>query len=94
PRLSRTAEGMVFTPGEGTPMPLRYDGERLTVAGRPEFFRGGSQYEAILKAIHRALGACVHDDAGAHWFLPLAVAPDGFHSHWVGRGSETCTRPM
>jgi hypothetical protein len=93
-KLSRTSDGLLYTPTEGLTMPLRYEDGRLTVPGWPEFFRGGSEYEAVLKMIHRALGACVHDDGGAHWFLPLALAPDGFHSHWVGRGSPTCTRPM
>lgn len=76
-------------------MPLRYHGSRLTVAGLPEFFRGGSDYERAPKAIRSRLEACVHDDSGAHWFLEaLPLAPDGFHSHWVGRGPATCTRPL
>lgn len=95
PRLSRTPEGLAYMPAVGSVMELRYDGSRLTVAGLPAFFRGGSEYERELKAIRSRLGACVHDDSGAHWFVEgLAVAPDGFHSHWVGRGSPTCTRPL
>jgi hypothetical protein len=95
PRLHRTVDGLVFTPSAGVPMPLRHDGTRLTVQGLPEFFRAGTEYERALKEIRLRLAACVHDDAGAHWFLEgLAIAPDGFHSHWVGRGSATCTRPL
>lgn len=95
PMLYRTRDGLIFTPPGGSAMPLRYDGSRLTIDGLPEFFRGGSDYERALKDIRLRLGACVHDDSGAHWFLEgLTVAPDGFHSHWVGRGSATCTRPV
>lgn len=93
-RISSKSDGLEFAAAGGPPMALLYDGQRLVVEGRPEFFRRGSEYEAALKAIHRALGGCVHDDSGAHWFLPLDVAPDGFHSHWVGRGAATCTRPL
>lgn len=95
PMLRRTPDGLVFTPPSGPAMPLRYDGSRLTIEGLPEFFRGGTEYEHMLREIRQRLGACVHDDAGAHRFLVgLAVAPDGFHCHWVGRGSATCTRPL
>ena len=95
PMLHRTPDGLVFTPPGGSAMPLRYDRSRLTIEGLPEFFRGGTEYERVLREIRLRLGACVHDDGGAHWFLEgLAVAPDGFHSHWVGRGSATCTRPL
>lgn len=95
PSLHRTTDGLIFTPTSGPEMTFRYDGSRLTIDGLPEFFRGGSEYERALRDIRLRLSACVHDDSGAHWFLEnLPVAPDGFHSHWVGRGSATCTRPL
>jgi hypothetical protein len=94
PVLTRTRTGVVFAPLSRLPMSLRHDGERLIVEGVPDFFRAGSQHEQVLKLIRLMLRACVHDDSGAHWFLEgLAIAPDGFHNHWVGRGSPTCTRP-
>jgi hypothetical protein len=92
--LSRNSEGLQFTPRQGPSMLLRYDGERLTVQGLPDYFRPGSEYELLLMSINFCLGACVHDDSGAHWFLNgLDKAPDGFVCHWVGKGSPTCTRP-
>jgi hypothetical protein len=94
PRLSRSPEGLEFTPKLGPSMSLRYDGERLTVQGLPDYFRPGSEYELALMSMNFCLGACVHDDSGAHWFLNgLDKAPDGFVCHWVGKGSPTCTRP-
>jgi hypothetical protein len=85
---------LAYAPREGAVMALRYNGQRLTVTGLPEFFRAGSDYELMLKKVRQRLGACVHDDAGAHWFIEgLDLAPDGFHCHWVGKGSPTCTRP-
>jgi hypothetical protein len=92
--LAEQENGIVYAPAERSAMTLHYDGQRLTVPGVPDFFRAGSDYERILRRARLSLGACVHDDAGAHWFLDgLAVAPDGFHCHWVGKGSATCTRP-
>lgn len=40
PRLSRTPDGLAYTPTVGPVMPLRYDGSRLTIPGLPDFFRG------------------------------------------------------
>ncbi len=78
---------LAYAPADRPVMVLRYDGRRLTVPGLPDFFRVGSDYELILKRVRLSLGACVHDDAGAHWFLEgLGIAPDGFHCHWVGKG--------
>jgi hypothetical protein len=92
--LRRTQAGLEYVGPTGSPMVLRYDGSRLTVAGLPEFFAPGSATESALRDIRQRLGACVHDDGGAHWFLDgLALAPDGYHCHWVGAGSATCTRP-
>jgi hypothetical protein len=96
-RLSSTPDGLLFCPSFGEPMPMRYDGARLTVPGLPEFFRTGSEYEGALKTYRIQLMACVHDDSNAHWFLigpKLDLPPDGFHCHWVGWGSATCTRPL
>jgi hypothetical protein len=95
-QLGLREEGVefIYEPANGSPMPLRYDGQRLTVPGLPEYFKPGSDYEKLLKATRQRLRACVHDDGGAHWFLEgLEIAPDGFHSHFVGRGPATCTRP-
>jgi hypothetical protein len=97
PRLSRTPDGLLFVPSAGEPMRLRYDGARLTIQGLPEFFRSGSEYEGAMRTYRTQLGACVHDDSNAHWFLvgpKFDLPPDGYHCHWVGRGSATCTRPM
>lgn len=92
--LGEQEDSIVYSPSGKPAMTLNYDGRRLTVRGIPEFFRAGSDYERILKGARLTLGACVHDDAGAHWFLEgLDIAPDGFHCHWVGKGSPTCTRP-
>lgn len=92
--LAEQGNDIVYSPASKPAMTLRYDGQRLTVRGLPPFFEAGSDYERILKSARSSLGACVHDDAGAHWFLEgLEVAPDGFHCHWVGKGSATCTRP-
>jgi len=95
PRLGRVAGGLVFTPLIDTPMQMKFDGERLTIPGMPSYFKPGSDYVALLMRLRQLLSACVHDDAGAHWFLEgLDLAPDGFHCHWVGRGSATCTKPL
>ena len=88
-----------FEPATDRAMPIEWDGQCLTVPGLPEYFTLGSEYATWLKALARRLGACVHDDANAHWFIePVAalggIAPDGFHCHWIGRGSEACTRPL
>jgi hypothetical protein len=92
--LVQGQNGIAYEPADGPTMVLQYDGRRLTVSGLPDFFRPGSNYERVLKIARVSMGACVHDDAGAHWFLEgLEIAPDGFHCHWVGRGSATCTRP-
>jgi len=92
--LAEKENGIVYAPTDRPALTLRYDGRRLTVPGLPDFFRSGSDYERILKGARAMLGACVHDDAGAHWFLEgLEIAPDGFHCHWVGKGSATCIRP-
>ena len=96
-RLSRVPSGLLFTPGVGEPMLLRYDGAKLTVQGLPEFFRSGSEYEVAMRNYRTQLEACVHDDSNAHWFLvgpKLGLPPDGYHCHWVGQGSATCTRRM
>jgi hypothetical protein len=94
-RMMPASDGLTYVSPDGGLMPLRYDSGRLIVPGRPEFFRMGSDYERVLKNAMRTLSACVHDDAGAHWFLEgLGLPPDGFHCHWVGRGSPTCTRPQ
>ena len=92
--LAEEQNGIVYAPADRPTLTFRYDGQRLTVPGLPDFFRSGSDYERILKSARLRLGACVHDDAGAHCFVEgLEVAPDGFHCHWVGKGSATCTRP-
>jgi hypothetical protein len=92
--LAELENGIVYAPANRPTMTLRHDGRRLTVPGLPDYFRAGSEYESVLKMARLSLRACVHDDAGAHWFLEgLEVAPDGFHCHWVGKGSATCTRP-
>lgn len=92
--LTESGDDIVYAPTDGPALVLRYDGRQLTVPGVPEFFRPGSDYERILKIARSSLGACMHDDAGAHWFLDgMEVPPDGFHCHWIGRGSPTCTRP-
>jgi hypothetical protein len=93
--LGEAGNELIYAPANGSPMRLRYDGKRLTVPGLPDFFKAGSDYEKVLRGARQILGACVHDDAGAHWFLEgLEIAPDGFHCHWVGKGSPTCTRPL
>lgn len=90
--LTERANGVAYAPSNRQIMTLRYDGRRLTVLGLPDFFRLGSDYERVLKAARLILGACVYDDARAHWFLEgLEVAPDGFHCHWVGKASYACT---
>lgn len=87
-----------FVPATGEALSMSWDGQRLTIPGLPKFFRQGSEYADAMALLGRRFGACVHDDSNAHWFLePLEVLkmpPDGFHCHWVGRGSPTCTRPM
>ena len=93
--LCEAGSELIYAPANGSPMRLRYDGKRLTVPGLPEFFKAGSDYEKVLKSARQLLVACVHDDSGAHWFLEgLEIAPDGFHCHWVGKGSANCTRPL
>lgn len=39
-RITLSAAGVVFTPGEGVPLQLTFDGERLTLTGHPDFFFG------------------------------------------------------
>jgi hypothetical protein len=93
--LSEIGNELTYAPANGLPMRLLYDGKRLTVRGLPDYFRAGSDYEQVLKRARQILQACVHDDAGAHWFLEgYEVPPDGFYCHWVGKGSPTCTRPL
>jgi len=93
--LCEVGDEVIYAPANGSRMPLRYDGKMLTVSGLPDFFKAGSDYEKVLKVARQILRACVHDDAGAHWFLEgLEIAPDGYHCHWVGKGSPTCTRPL
>lgn len=96
-RLSRPdAQSVCAIPAGRGELALRWDGKRLIVPGRPEYFAAGSEYVDILRSLSRRLGACVHDDARAHWFLEsphTPLPPDGFHCHWVGRGSATCNMP-
>jgi hypothetical protein len=100
PRLTRTNDqNFTFKPESGSPLVLRYDGRRISAPGSPEHFVLGSESATWMKALSRRLGACVHDDANAHWFVePVAalggIPPDGFHCHWIGRAGPTCTRPL
>ena len=97
PRLRESVGGLEYTSGDGRAMPITFDGTRLSVSGLPEFFVAGSEFSDALKVIATTLRACVHDDANAHWFLEgtlFPTPPDGFHCHWIGRASATCTRPM
>jgi hypothetical protein len=72
---------------------IEWDGLRLTLDGLPEYFRSGSEMAGVIQNLALQLGACVHDDSNAHWFLPgLKIADDGFHSHWVGNAGPTCNR--
>jgi hypothetical protein len=93
--LQRAESGLLYLAQSGKAMPLHYDGGRLLVPGLPEYFRAQGEFSDALKRIASRLGACVHDDSGAHWFLDeLGMPPDGFQAHWIGRASATCTRPL
>ena len=93
PRIRRSDDGLTFRARDRIQCCFTTTVGDLPVEGRPEFFRARSDHEAVLKVIQKVLGACVHDDADAHWFVPLDLAPDGFPCHWIGRASATCTRP-
>lgn len=95
PKLRRTDAGVEYVSDAAEAMPLTFDGARLIVPGLPNYFIGKSEFANALQRIGQQLRACVHDDSGAHWFLGgMGIPHDGFHSHWVGKGSATCTRPL
>ena len=95
-RLSKTDSKTVCALAkDGATLDMRWDGNRLAMDGRPEHFHSDTEMADLIRQLAERLGACVHDDSDAHWFLPgLDVADDGFHSHWVGRGGPRCNRPL
>lgn len=95
-RLSKVDQGIVrATTKDGASLDIRWDGSCLTMDGRPEHFHSDAEIANIIRQLAEKLGACVHDDSDAHWFLPgMKVADDGYHSHWVGRGGPGCNRPL
>jgi hypothetical protein len=99
-RLVRSDEKTIIaTCNDKTEFSLRWDGQRLTVDGLPHLFKDGTEPAGLLAALSKRLGACVHDDANAHWFLThLSLGPpipdDGFNCKWIGNAGPTCNRPL
>lgn len=92
--LSIVDGGLQFRDETNRRVLLAYDGQRLSIDGtRQNFSRNAPCGDAVRRlALH--LGACVHDDARAHWYLQgegFGIPEDGFHSHWIGHAGERCT---
>ncbi len=89
------AEAIKATTSGGLSADIRWHGDRLTLDGRPEYFERDGEMTAIIRSLAQRLGACVHDDSNAHWFVPgLEIAEDGFHSHWIGNAGPRCNRRL